>query len=283
VLDQAEELRRMVAARGPSARIIAVTSGKGGVGKSNVAVNLAVAAGLLGKRVILIDLDLGLANADVLLNAQPRATLAHVFSGKREIVDALTPAHGIQLLAGASGLEGFANLTAPERERLRRSFERLNRRADLIFIDTGAGISRNVIEFAAAADETLVVTTPEPTALVDAYATIKMLSLEPDAGAIRLIVNQALDRAEADRVSSGVISVADRFLKARVDRFGYVLRDEAVPRSVRGRVPFVVSEPRSAAAACLRNLAARLVLTRAEGGERGGLMERLFGFLRRGA
>ncbi|MBI2919486.1 MAG: MinD/ParA family protein [Planctomycetes bacterium] len=281
--DQAEELRRMVAARGPAARVIAVTSGKGGVGKTNLAVNLAVAAAQRGKRVILIDLDLGLANADVILGVQPRATLAHVLSGRREILEVLAPAHGIQLLPGASGLDSLANLGAPERERLRAAFDRLSRRADFVIVDTGAGAHRNVIEFAAAADEALVVTTPEPTALVDAYAMVKMLSREPDPASIRLVVNQAEDRAEAERVSQGLASVAERFLSARVDRAGYVLRDEAVPRSVRAKAPFVVAEPRCAASVCVRNLAARLVVGSAVPVERRGFLDRVFGFLRKGA
>ena len=270
--DQAAELRRLVAerkvqarsarsergARVEGARVFAVTSGKGGVGKTNIAVNLAVAAAAYGKRVALVDLDLGLANADVVLGASPKATIAHVLSGRMSILQALTPAHGVMLLAGASGIESYANLTSPERERLRDAFGRLAERADLVILDTGAGISRNVIEFAAAADEALVVTTPEPTALVDAYATVKLLAREPDAGAIRLIVNQATDRAEADRISAGLVSVARRFLQADVDRLGYVLRDPAVGRAVMARAPFVVADPRGAAAGCVRNLAARL-------------------------
>jgi flagellar biosynthesis protein FlhG len=293
--DQAEELRRLVAQRAatkvpavrPSptshARVIAVTSGKGGVGKTNLSANLAVAAAALGRRVVLVDLDLGLANADVVMGASPRATLAHVLSGQVGILEALTPAHGVLLLAGASGLEGFANLTAPERERLRDAFGRLHERADLIVLDTGAGISRNVIEFAAAADEVLVVTTPEPTSLVDAYATVKLLAREPETGAIRLVVNQAADRAEADRVSSGLVTVARRFLDANVDRLGYVLRDPAVSRAVCARTPFVISEKRSAAAGCVNNLAARIFGGIARNSGRSGFVERVFGFLRRGA
>ncbi|MCE9584335.1 MAG: MinD/ParA family protein [Planctomycetes bacterium] len=291
--DQAEELRRLVAQRAATripavrprttARVIAVTSGKGGVGKTNLSANLAVAAAALGKRVALVDLDLGLANADVVLGASPRATMAQVLSGQVGILEALTPVHGVLLLAGASGLENFANLTAPERERLRDAFGRLHERADLIVLDTGAGVSRNVIEFAAAADEVIVVTTPEPTSLVDAYATVKLLAREPETGAIRLVVNQAADRAEADRVSAGLVSVARRFLQADVDRLGYVLRDPAVGRAVCARVPFVVAESRSAAAGCVRNLAARLFNGIAGNLERPGFVERMFGFLRRGA
>jgi flagellar biosynthesis protein FlhG len=293
--DQAEELRRLVAARkvqggsatgaresrvARQARVIAVTSGKGGVGKTNIAVNLAVAAAALGKRVAIVDLDLGLANADVVLGATPLSTIAHVLSGRLGILQALTPAHGVMLLAGASGIESYANLTSPERERLRDAFGRLSERADLVILDTGAGISRNVIEFAAAADEVLVVTTPEPTALVDAYATVKLLAREPDAGAIRLIVNQAADHAEADRISAGLVSVARRFLQADVDRLGYVLRDAAVGRAVMSRAPFVVAAPRSSAAGCVRNLAARLC-----GGapRKRGFVQRVFQILRLGA
>lgn len=285
--DQAAELRRLVAqrartapARPATARVVAVTSGKGGVGKTNLAVNLAVAAARFGKKVALVDLDLGLANADVVLGVTARATIAHVLSGRLSVFDALTPAHGLLLLAGASGTESHANLPAAERERLRDAFGRLAERADLVVLDTGAGISRGVVEFAAAADEAVVVTTPEPTALVDAYAAVKLISREPDAARIRLVVNQAADRAEADRASAGVVSVARRFLQADVDRLGYVLRDPAVGRAVMSRAPFVVAEPRSAAAECVRNLAARIC--GAEARPR-GFVERVFRLLRRGA
>jgi flagellar biosynthesis protein FlhG len=272
----------MVAARGPAARVIAVTSGKGGVGKTSLAVNLGVAAAALRKRVVLIDLDLGLANADVILGATPRATLAHVLAGTSDAADALVAAHGIHLLAGASGIERFANLDPAGRERLRECLERLHRRADLILIDTGAGISRNVIEFAAAADEAIVVTTPEPTALVDAYATIKMLGREAHAPRIRLVVNQALDREEAHRISTGVVEVARRFLKVGVERLGYVVKDDAVSRSVRVRGPVVVCEPRSSAAACIRNLSARLALGTAQV-PADGFLDRVRRLFRRGA
>jgi flagellar biosynthesis protein FlhG len=281
--DQLESLRRMVAERGPSARVVAVTSGKGGVGKTNVAVNLAVAAAQAGKRVILIDLDLGLANADVVLGVRPQATLAHVLAGRRDVADALTPAHGIQLLAGASGLETLANLEAEGRARLQEAMERLHRRADLILVDTGAGISRNVIDFVATADETVVVTTPEPTALVDAYATIKMLAGGPAQGPVRVLVNLSWDREEADRVSAGVVTVARKFLSARVDRIGYVLRDDAIGRAVRQKVPVMVGEPRSLAAGCLRNVARRLFSGGGEAVERGGFLSRLKSYLLRSA
>lgn len=286
--DQAAELRRLVALRSQAApqgrrataRVIAVTSGKGGVGKTNLAANLAVAAAAFGRRVALVDLDLGLANTDVVLGATPRATIAHVLSGRMGILEALTPAHGVMLLAGASGIESYANMPATERGRLRDAFSRLSERADLVILDTGAGVSRSVIEFAAAADEVVIVTTPEPTALVDAYAAVKMLTREPDAGRMRLVVNQAADRGEADRISAGLVGVARRFLETEVDRLGYVLRDAAVGRSVMARTPFVVAEPGSAAAECVRNLAARLCGGAARPR---GFVERVFSLLRRGA
>ncbi len=273
----------MMAERGPAARVIAVTSGKGGVGKTNVAVNLAVAAAQGGRRVILVDLDLGLANADVVLGVRPTATLAHVLSGRRDVADALTPAHGIQLLAGASGLEAIANLDDEARGRLQEALERLHRRADLIVVDTGAGISRNVIEFAATADETIVVTTPEPTSLVDAYATIKLLAGRECGGPVRVLVNQAWDREEADRVSAGIVTVAQRFLGRRVDRLGYVLRDEAVGRAVRVKIPLMIGEPRSLAAGCLRNVAGRVMRIPARVPQAGGFLARLKSFLSRSA
>lgn len=156
IVDQAEELRRIVGTRPRPARVLAVTSGKGGVGKTNLSVNLAIALAQLRKRVVLVDLDLGLANADILLDMTPRYTLAHVIGGHRTLDDVMAPAvGGIHVVPGASGVERLANLGDAERTALLSSFEALHRRADYILFDTGAGISRNTTAFLSAADDIL--------------------------------------------------------------------------------------------------------------------------------
>lgn len=259
-MDQAEELRKMARERFKAARVIAITSGKGGVGKSNVAVNLAIATAALGKRVILMDMDLGLANADVILNVTSRYNLSHVVGGKRTLEETLVRAPGnIVLVPGASGVERLADLSDPERAVLLRGLEQLQRRAEVLFVDTGAGISRNTTAFLACADEVLVVTTPEPTAIVDGYAVIKLLSQREEHGDIKLIVNMAASAREAETVAANLTGVAGRFLNCYIEYGGCVVADPRVSLAVKKRRPFVLEFPATEASRCIRELAQRLV------------------------
>ena len=271
------------AARVAGARLLAVVSGKGGVGKTNLAVSLSIALAQLRRRVILVDLDLGLANVDVILDLHARWNLSHVLSGRKDLLDAVVPAAGgIRVLPGASGLENLANLRDGEREALIRSLEGLHRAADVLVFDTGAGISRNTIAFAACADDVLVVTTPEPTAMIDAYAAVKLVHQASDNGDLRLIVNKARDRAEAEKVARGIVTVAHRFLNAYVEPLGFVPADPAVPASVRRKSPFFLAAPRSPAAASVAAIARALTQGRegpAEG--RPSFVRRLLGGLMR--
>src|SRR5881396_2136368 len=174
-VDQASQLRSLVSRRTP-ASVIAVTSGKGGVGKSNVAVNLAIQFASSGKQVVLLDADLGLANADVLCNIDLPFNLSHVIARRKELREVMIDAPGgFKLIGGASGLARMADLTDFDRQRLVTSLVELEQQVDVILIDTGAGISPNVLSFTRAADHVLVVTTPEPTAITDAYAVVKVL------------------------------------------------------------------------------------------------------------
>lgn len=276
--DQAEDLRRLVRERPRRAQIVTVTSGKGGVGKTNLAVNLAIACAALGKRVVVIDVDLGLANVDVVLNVNSRFNLSHVISGKRDILEILTPAPGnIEIVPGATGVERMANLDAGERANLVGSLDKLSGKADLVIVDTGAGISRNVIGFTAAADQVLVVTTPDPTAVIDAYATIKMVLREEHRGDLRLVVNQASTRAEGDRVAQGIQEVVRKFLNAYVDYAGHVLADPMVVQSVRRKRPFLLEYPTGPASLCVQSVARSLLAldARVSSGPRLGFLERL--------
>lgn len=241
------------------ARAFAVASGKGGAGKTNVAVNLGLALVRLGRRVILVDVDIGLANADVLLGVQPRFHLGNVLAGEVGVLEALVPCPGGLLLLAGSSATAISDLNEGERAFLATSFRRLEAYADVLIIDTGAGISRNVIEFARAADEVLVVTTPEPTAITDGYALIKVIAREKGVGRVRLIVNQALDRLEAGRVSERLRMVSRRFLGIEVDNLGYVLADPQVPAAVRRRRPFSIDVPKCPASVCVRGIAERLL------------------------
>lgn len=239
--------------------MLAVCSGKGGVGKSNIAVNLAIAVAQAKRRTILVDVDLGLANVDVLCDIHARVNLSHVISGRASLADACVAGpSGLTVVPGASGIERLANLGDPERERLLGGLEDLQRQADVLIIDTGAGISKNVLAFAGAADDILLVTTPEPTALVDAYAMLKMLAQRDVPGSISLCVNCAENKIEADRVAAGLRTVAERFLNLYVEPVGWVPRDASVPAAVRRKQPFLLAYPTAPASYAVRELAAKI-------------------------
>ena len=257
--DQAGRLRELMRDRERLATVIAVVSGKGGVGKTNVAVNLAICLAARQHRVVLVDADLGLANADLLLNVTVTRTLAHLVAGRCELDDiAVDAAGGITFVPGASGVANLANLSEFERHRLLDMLGALETSTDILVVDCGAGIARNVISFANAADHVLVVTTPEPTALTDAYATIKTLHREGYEGSLATVVNLAASKLDAQTAHQRLASVADRFLGLRLGAGGYILQDEHVPRAVRERVPVVLRYPRSPASACLMAVTAKL-------------------------
>ncbi|MCI0498493.1 MAG: MinD/ParA family protein [Planctomycetales bacterium] len=239
--------------------VLAVTSGKGGVGKTNIAVNLAISMAVQNQRVILMDADLGLGNLDVLMNIQARCTLAHVVSGERALEDIIHvgPA-GVGVICGGSGIETLANLNSIQRQRLIAELEGLQNRSDVLVIDTGAGIHASVIGFCLAADHTLVVTTPEPTALTDAYAMIKVLACRNYAGRISLLVNMAASPSEGKKVYRQVADVAGRFLDVPVYEAGILCRDENLLSAVRRREPVVLAFPKAEISRTLAAISNRL-------------------------
>ncbi len=263
--DQAEQLRELMRARnngsgGSKTRIIAVTSGKGGVGKTNLSINLALAYARLGKKVIVMDADLGLANVNVVLGIIPKYNLYHLIRKQKNLQDILLDTnYGIQIIAGASGFSKIANLSDDEREHFIEELGGLSD-ADVIIIDTSAGVSHNVLDFVAAADEALIVTTPEPTAITDAYGIIKIIATEIDNMnlGLKLIVNRVKSVTEGKKVSERVISIAGQFLNLKVDYLGYVYDDPIVGASVLKQKPFMVVDPNSKAAICVKHLVGRL-------------------------
>ncbi len=267
--DQASELRRMMlkldegsvsGARSSSgARVLAVTSGKGGVGKTNVAVNLAARLAMMQRRIVLLDADLGLANADVVAGVTPPATLAHVLTGRRKLSEAMCEAPGgFQLVPGASGLAQMAALSEFERAQMMQLLRVLEREHDLIIVDTGAGVSPNVLSFVLAADEVLVVTTPEPPAMTDAYALIKAITRRREDAQIDLLVNMVRDQREGKRVYERLSAVSRRFLGVGLRDAGYLVADNRVGQAVRRRVPFVLLEPDMPASLNMKQLAHKL-------------------------
>ena len=276
--DQATRLRDLVRHQRSSATTIAVTSGKGGVGKSNVAVNLSLCLAARGLRVILIDVDMGLANVDLLMNVRPRYTLSHVLSGLRTVEEVcMEGPGGIRFIPGASGLHELADLTEFERQNLIRQLQKLEKSTDIIVLDCGAGVSRNVLSFALFADQVLVVTTPEPTALTDAYATIKALHREGCTARICSFVNMAHSRVAAVAAAERLADVAERFLKYTVADCGYMLHDTAVELAVQARCPFVVRYPGSNASACIAATAREMSRTLTGRQHRGGFFSRVAG------
>ncbi len=279
-----------IGARTRRASVIAVTSGKGGVGKSNVAVNLAIKLASAGKQVVLLDADLGLANADVLCNVDLPHNLSSVIARKKELAEVMVKVPGgFSLIGGASGLARMADLTDADRGRIVRALAELEERADIILIDTGAGISPNVLSFTRAADHVLVVTTPEPTAITDAYAVVKVVSkrdptksyYEPAGRRVSLLVNQAHSPAEAKWVYDKIAKVARQFLGVTLYDAGHVPSDDNVPAAVRRRLPFVLASPRCPATAAIVRLAMRLeqgvaLAAAAPGGGFFGRMSRWF-------
>ena len=259
LMDQATSLRTL-ASRQVRASVIAVTSGKGGVGKSNIAVNLAIQFAAVAKNVVLLDADLGLANADVLCNVELPFNLSHVISNKKTLREVMVRAPGgFRLIGGASGLARMADLSDYDRQRLVDSLALLEQQADIIIIDTGAGISPNVLSFTRSADDVLIVTTPEPTAITDAYAVIKVLSREGrERRRLSLLVNQIRSANEARLVYDRISRVARQFLGVSVYDAGYIFHDDCVSQAVRKREPFLLASPRCPASICLAQLAARL-------------------------
>jgi flagellar biosynthesis protein FlhG len=242
------------------ARVITVSSGKGGVGKTNLSVNLALSLRKLGKEVILFDADLGLANADILLGMSTRHNLQHFFQGKKSLQEIMSEGPlGLKVIASGNGIAQMANLNGQDRERMLSHFSLIEEKADVIVVDTGAGISKNVLSFAMAADECLIVTTPEPTARLDAYGLIKVLNQEGFEGVTRLVVNMTEDSNEGQEVGKLMETLATRFLHARVEYLGCVPRDKNVLKAVRMQEPFILAFPDCAASKAVSNLASRLV------------------------
>jgi flagellar biosynthesis protein FlhG len=260
--------------RGP--KVIAVTSGKGGVGKTNVVANLAVSLSEMGKKVVVLDADFGLANIDVLLGLTPRFHLGHVLFGNKTLTEVMVQGpHGIRIIPASSGLQRMSELTAAQRDQLIEGFETLDSDTDYFIIDTAAGISRNVIHFLLAADEVVVVSAPEPTAIVDAYAVIKIVLAESPSKLVRVIINAVERAAEAQEVFCQINSVVKRFLSREVTYLGHIERDPHILQAVRNQVVVTQKFPNAPASRCFRNLARVLAQQEGAAGTDGMVWERL--------
>ncbi len=263
-------------------RVIAITSGKGGVGKTNIAVNLSVALQMAGRHVMLIDADIGMANVNVLMGKVTNRSLIDLLDEGVELEDVVEEgAQGVKYISGVAGIEATLGVNRSAQRRLHRKLDRCSELADTIIIDTGAGLSRNVMEFVLAAEEVLLITTPEPTALADAYAVVKAYTQYTNKRNIRLIVNRIGEEEEGIDAGEKLNRTTEKFLDMRISYLGYVYEDRAVRDAVRNQEPFILSDPESPAALCIKEIA-KSILTGAEmtSVSRGwrGFLERLFGY-----
>jgi flagellar biosynthesis protein FlhG len=253
-MDQAAGLRRMI--EPTPIRAIAVTGGKGGVGKTNVSVNLAVAMADIGRRVMVLDADLGLANIDVVLGLHPEYDLSHVLRGERSLEEVVIEGpSGIKIVPAASGIRQMAELSQAEHAGLIRGFSDLSSDIDVLIVDTAAGISDTVISFSRAVQELIVVVCDEPASITDAYAMIKLLYKEYGISRFRILANMTRSAQEGRDLFNKMCRVTDRYLDVMLSYIGSIPYDESLRKAVKSQKPVVHAFPRSRAAQTLKNLA----------------------------
>lgn len=268
-------------AGGTGARVMAITSGKGGVGKTNLAVNLAIAFKEAGQRVLLIDADLGMANVDVVLGSVSKKHLLNLLEAGTELSDVMVHGpYGIDYISGGSGIEKAAGFSYEERQLLQQKLAGCGQLADIIIIDTGAGLGKNVMDFILAADEVLLVTTPEPTALTDAYAVMKAYSMYASLPNLKLVVNRVYDEQESREVVAKLQQTSERFLHMPLECLGYIFEDVGVTRAVRRQQPFMAMSPSGVASRCVKGLAASVLYGSKMTVKRGwkGFLQQIFNF-----
>jgi flagellar biosynthesis protein FlhG len=241
-------------------RTIAFTSGKGGVGKSNLVLNTGLLLARRGQRVAILDGDLGLASLNVLLGQTPRHDLRDVLMGEKQLSEILLRGpHGVLVIPAASGVAELANLSQDEREDLLGQVREIEESVDFLLIDTGAGLSDTVLNLILASDEAIVVTRPEPTALADAYALMKVIIQQQAAYPFHLLINMARDSSQAQQVFRSLSQILVRFLSYQPGYAGFIVADAAVGQAVVQQVPFTELTPRAPAVRCLEALVSRIL------------------------
>ena len=278
-MDQASSLRKIVQQKadqvknrfpktvspvdtgGMCPRVIAVSSGKGGVGKTNIVGNLAIALARLGKKVVILDADLGLANIDIIFNVHPQYNIGHVLNGEKALGDIMVEGPlGIQIIPAGSGFVNLTQLTNGQKLSLFSEFEAYEEYTDYFLIDTGAGISNNVMYFNLAADECVVVVTPEPTSVTDAYALIKVMATEHGEKRFKLLMNMVQDESEAKTVFLNLCHATDQFLNGVVlEYMGFLPQDKTVADAVRQRKTFMELNPKAPSSKKLQEIAGGLI------------------------
>lgn len=247
MVDQADNLRKMVNSKNKAkCRAIAVTSGKGGVGKTNIIVNLGLLLSSVGKNVLLFDADLGLSNVDILLGLKTKYCLSDVAKGEKKLEDiVINVKEGFNIIPAGNGFEDIANINLSMFNKIKNDLNSLIKDVDILLIDTGAGISKKVTLFLKGADEIIVVVTPEPTSIADAYAMIKILTLNYKKENLKLFVNMAKNEQEANAVYENINRICEKFLKKTVNNMGYAIYDKNLPITVKRQKAIVQLSPNS--------------------------------------
>jgi flagellar biosynthesis protein FlhG len=264
-MDQANQLRNIIKAEQqyPSAKVITITSGKGGVGKSSISVNLAIQLQKMGNRVIILDADFGLANIEVMVGIRPRYNLADLIFHGKKLEEIITEGpEGIGFISGGSGIQELTHLSHEQINSLNQSLWRLDEVADVVIIDTGAGIGNEVMEFVYSSDETFLVVTPDPTSLTDAYAVLKSLNLrrseEKPKASVKMLANRVSSYAEGRELYNKLQVVVDRFLDVKLDFLGAIPQDNLLSKAVLRQTPVSLSFPRSASSKALHEIASMI-------------------------
>jgi flagellar biosynthesis protein FlhG len=245
--------------RNSSTRVIAITSGKGGVGKTNIVANLGYAFSQLGKKVLILDADVGLGNLDVLLGMAPKYNLSHVIMDQKSLKDIIISGPGnMQILPASSGIQELTSLSQNQKIKLLTEIDKLINSVDILFIDTAAGISSNVMDFSVSAHEIIVVVSPEPTSITDAYALMKVLSLKYSEKSCYLLTNMVVSSQEGKEVFRQLNLVTSKFLDMNIDYLGYVAFDEKVPRCIKYQKIVCEFYPEAEASRCYSTLARKI-------------------------
>ena len=244
-----------------SVRVISVTSGKGGVGKTNITANLAIALARMGRQVLIWDADLGLANIDILLGLNSRYNINHLLNGNKTLEEIIIDGpDGIKIMPASSGIQEMAALSEGQKVRLLNEFDHYNLDLDFLLIDTGAGVSSNVMYFNMAAQECIIVVTPEPTSITDAYALIKIMATKYNAKRFKILINLVSSAEEAKKIFTLLASVADKHLDSiSLDYLGYIPRDEYIPESVKKQRALLDLYPSSESSKFFKDLAKRVI------------------------
>lgn len=287
-MDQADKLREKVELlkdNAPSARVIAVTSGKGGVGKTSLSVNLALQFRALGKTVVILDADFGLANVEVMLGIRPKYNLADMIFNNKTIEEIITEGPmGIGFISGGSGVQDLVNLDKDKIKKLIAKLVKLDSMYDIVIIDTGAGIADSVVEFVLSSPEVLLVVTPEPTSITDAYSLLKAVNRKKDfkreQKSIKVITNRVEDMEDGKEIYEKISIVVSKFLNIQLEYLGYIPQDKKIADAVIAQTPVSLSSPNSETAMKMRSICSTLLDVPMEEENKKGIAKVLLDFIK---